>query len=702
MPWKQIRWTTLARPPGWARFLLFLGLVAIGWQMPGWLKPAPFALAAIVFFWLLPALHRGLASGTDLALRGLQISNRWLGRRGHSLWPWVAGLVAVCTLGLAVCKAAPTWAFLATSSLREDETLNVEQYTSRNFARAVSSYDRARNHILYNIINSIVPGGDSTWPPRARALSILSTASGILLLFGYSALRGWLIPGALIASWLFMNQLLLRSLLEARGYGLLFLISTAACIALAEWLRTRREFWLGTLVTLTVAGAYTLPYFLIFGGGILLALFIRSPSRETFRAGALAAACILLLYLPLASSLVRVALGYGKDYADSSTNNFSSLHALDKVIQFVVPHGLSSLGNAWVPGLLAVAILAMVSRKLIPAWQRETVGLVLFGVVATVCFFFLVGSVPMRSATFLAGPLGFLAVSTTGGWLNARPVGAWRGPLATACSVIILALVLLTRLHEPLIPRQDWRNIGLVIERALPADTKVWVDPDYDEVLQWNRPGRPKTAGDELSPRRFLGGNFAAVDAQIHNWAADQRPGWHQLPGGIRFVTFPLLINFQRLFFLPPEQRGIHEVTWNGEPIPYQSVGSQTPDLSLLENSSGNPKNDPLVFSPPPTPPASPRLLRGPGDLLVSMDAPPRGPWCNFLFSPHLPAHGLTSEWEDAQGRWRPLDRPLHVGEFLGLRIPPSATRIRIRVPETKKSFALLEAWLQGQPPASR
>lgn len=697
MSQKRSPWAAVANAPGWLRLAAFAGLVAVGWQLPGWLKPLPFAVALAAFFWILPPLRRGIATGTDAAVRVLHSLHRRIARHRPTLWHGAAVVIAVITLGLGIWKAAPTWGFLATSSLREDETLNVEQYTSRNFARTVSSYDRARNHMLYNVINSVIPGGDSTWPPRARALSILSTAAGIFLIVFYSALRGWFIPAALVAAWLFMNQLLLRSLLEARGYGLLFLIAMASCISLSEWLRTRRDFWLGALVALTVAGAYTLPFYLVFGGGLLLALFVRSPSRQTFSAGVLAAACLALLYLPLAASLARVALDYGRDYAASSTNNFASLAALSEILQFLIPYGLISLGTPWVPGLLALALLAVLSRKWIPSWQRDSIGLTLFATLAVVCFFFFVASVPMRSATFLAAPLAFLAVSPAGGWLSARPLGAWRAPLAAAASLAALALVATTQLHEPLIPRQDWRTIGRVIERALPPATNVWIDPDYNEVLQWNRPGRPESAGGKLSPNRFLKPNFAAVDAQIHDWAANRRPGWNDFPEGIRFVTFPLLRNFQRLFFLPPPDRGIESVTWNDQPVAHQSPGTQLPDLTLLARSGGNHSTDPLVATPPSSTPATPVSLQGPGVLILT-PSPHHAPFCNLLFSPALRTTGSLIEWEDALGRWRPADDILHAGEFLSVPVPPSARRIRIRVPAGSPPFALLEAWMAPAP----
>jgi hypothetical protein len=57
--------------------------------------------------------------------------------------------------------------------------------------------------------------------------------------------------------------------LGARGYGLIFLFAMLSCVAFAEWLRTRRKIWLNFLAVLCVLGTYTLPFYVVFAGGLL-------------------------------------------------------------------------------------------------------------------------------------------------------------------------------------------------------------------------------------------------------------------------------------------------------------------------------------------------------------------------------------------------------------------------------------------------
>ena len=89
------------------------------------------------------------------------------------------------------------------------------------------------------------------------------------------------------------------AVLGARGYGLIFLFAMLSCVAFAEWLRTRRKVWLNLLAVLCVLGTYTLPFYVVFAGGLLLLAFLYRPSRETFLAGLVSLAAILMLYLPI-------------------------------------------------------------------------------------------------------------------------------------------------------------------------------------------------------------------------------------------------------------------------------------------------------------------------------------------------------------------------------------------------------------------
>jgi hypothetical protein len=86
----------------------------------------------------------------------------------------------ICAVGIAavaIWRAWLAWEFMATSSLREDEIVNIANYTSRGFIPSVSTYKLARNHVFYNVLSSALPGAASTVPLRARLVCFLSVIS---------------------------------------------------------------------------------------------------------------------------------------------------------------------------------------------------------------------------------------------------------------------------------------------------------------------------------------------------------------------------------------------------------------------------------------------------------------------------------------------------------------------------------------------
>ena len=177
--------------------------------------------------------------------------------------------------------------------------MSIVKYTSRGFVPAISTYSLARNHIFYNVVSSLIPGADSTLPLRARLISFVSVIGFAWAASRLRARRGWLLPGLACAGLVAVNFFAMDRVLEARGYGLIFLFAMLSCVAFAEWLRTRRKVWLNLMAVLCVLGTYTLPFYVVFAGGLLLLAFLYRPSRETFLAGFFSLAAILMLYLPI-------------------------------------------------------------------------------------------------------------------------------------------------------------------------------------------------------------------------------------------------------------------------------------------------------------------------------------------------------------------------------------------------------------------
>ncbi|HEU4678258.1 MAG TPA: hypothetical protein VFS35_01980, partial [Terrimicrobiaceae bacterium] len=274
---------------------VLLTVLAQHTHVPHWLKGSLWLLTFSVGAWAFLALVRESRGALD------RLVSWWQRRRVLHEGKIRAGgriiglLCAVVIITIALFRAWPVWEFKATSSLREDEIMSVARYTAKGFVPAVSTYNVARNHVFYHIVSSFIPGADSTMPFRARLVSFAAVLGSLLLLVVYAARRGWFVPGLACAGLLAGSLPAMDTLLEARGYGLIFLFAMAGCVAFGEWLREPSKTWLNILAISCVLGAYTLPFYILFGGSLLLLAFFHRPSKETFLAGFLSLAAIALL-----------------------------------------------------------------------------------------------------------------------------------------------------------------------------------------------------------------------------------------------------------------------------------------------------------------------------------------------------------------------------------------------------------------------
>ncbi len=683
--------------------VIFLVLVGVGLQVPGWIKWLPFLGAfgaGIRAFWLLASAMDGFLTWGMGKLEALETRIKKITHPDWGAWRWVLGGCGAVVLALAIWQAWPSWAFLGSSSLREDEILNIEQYTSRGFAKSVSSYSLARNHIFYNVLNSIIPGSSSNWPQRARMLSFLSVGAGLCLLVGYAWRRGWLIPGALFAGLIAGNHYAMKTLLEARGYGMIFFFGVLASVAFAEWARTRSGRWLTVLAVAVVAGTYTLPYFLVFGATLLLLAWFAKPSKQTFGVGLLSAIAILMLYLPLASDVFQVATGYGKDYEGSSTYNFASIESVMRILQFLVSYDLAHFGPPVIVVVLTIVLAFVAAARFAPYWERLTVGAVATGVVGVTAFFLVIEAVPLRTAAFLGGPEAVIGIIVTGSILGARLFRSIKPLLHVGFAVFAVGLLSQLDAGEPLLPRQDWKAIGIFVERAFPEETRLWASKNYGKLIRWNLKGRRPLESGKKDTGAFLEGQLVTIDAEFNTWGEERRPGRGDFPDGVRFVTFPLLINYHRVYFMPPPPTGVISVTAGGVSLPLTVEGLHVPDPGALSRSGGH--GDTLLKKElsTATQPASPPLIPLPTTLIARVDRSAEADACNFLFTRSLENLKITTAWQDVDGRWHNAKNDFRSGEFLSVRIPTGKYQaVRLEILEGKSSdaatpFGLLNIWL--------
>ncbi len=678
--------------------------MAIARQLPGWIKGPGWLLAFLAGFWAFFALVRESRLAADFLVPRLEHGWRRLGewsRRRERTWKAVILVCALAIAGVAIYRAWPVWKFMATTSLREDEIVNIARYTSRGFVPSISTYKLARDHIFYNILSTALPGADSTVPLRARLISFLSVSGALVLLVAYAGSRGWILAGVACAGLIAVNSFTLGVVLEARGYGFIFLCATCGSIAFVEWVRTRSRAWLRVLAVSCVLGTYTLPFYIVFGGVLLLLAFFSRPSKETFLAGFLVLAAIAMLYLPIVGDVFAVFTGYSEKYG-SETARFDFTGGVLHTLQYFVPFELLQFNTLRFVLIVLVLVLYIAFGRFALSSDRLSCAGVAVAIFGFLAFCLFCKAVPIRVTGYLAAPLAVVTLVVTGSALSARALAPVRPFVAIGFSLLALGGLWKTELEKPLIARQNWRDIAVFVERAFPRGTRAWVGGRYGGLLQWNLSSRQMPEQGALDQGALSSGKLLAVEGFFKASDEKMRLRWQDLPGGVRYVTIPLLFNYQRVFFSPPVPRGIASVSVSDRRLAPFIVGRQPYDPFSLSRSAGH--GDVLYpghgVETNPSPgggreesEARPQEISLPAVLTAELEPGATAGTCNFLFSQSLDDKSVSAEVQDSRGVWRAAPNVFVLGEVASIAMAENDCKaVRVRLGQDPSALGLIRA----------
>ncbi len=457
--------------------------------------------------------------------------------------------VELATAVVLVLATAPGILSVASAMSRDslitDEITSVRRYSGRGPLETMTRYPRANNHVFFNLINSVLPGAGSFDPLRARIVSFAAAAVFLILPLALFWPRRHYAAGALLFAWLGANHDLIAFHLQGRGYGLLALIAFFSAALFMKF----RAAQLGTVALLGVSaviGTYTLPFYLLFGGWLLIMLYLERPSVALFLAGVWALMAVVLLYLPLAGDFLKTAGSYTEDYG-FSLNNLASLNRA--IGQFwPIPPKVSPLAEAAL-ALTAFFLIAGMAG-LHPRTRRRALALG-SAVAAFFAFAFFYDTVPERVVAFLVAPTA-LAFTLMGvdlfGSGRLRPAGLVAAPLA--CLAGVLAVLSLPDPSKEL-PDENWQELGQCIQLLFSQETFVWTDR-YDNNVAAYLPETYRVEEGGETPVAELTAGRAVVHDSGHNATSRVRtldPA--VFPIGTQRIVFPLKGGQSVLYWLP-------------------------------------------------------------------------------------------------------------------------------------------------------
>lgn len=405
---------------------------------------------------------------------------------------FAALVVALCALAhLALATYA-----LTTTSLTTDEFGTIFSYSARGPWHVMTDYDAPKNHIFFNLLNSVTPGRESIAPARARLYSVLATLGIVVVMAVYGSRTGrWLEAAAWMAAWAATTSALEMGLL-ARGYGLLALAAAFSCLAAERFFTTRDGRWLIALAVTTVLGTYTVPGYLFFGAPLLLAVWALDRTRRSFFAGVGAALGILLLYSPVLFAVLGSGSGYGAKYE-------SDFQRWGDIIRAVRVYGLPGSNTFHTLWILAAGLPFLVAS---PTPINRALRVVAFATFAAFGILLALKTPPLRMAAFIMVPLAFCVVGGAGEILRRCP---WRG-VATAFGIALALWLALFPARQAAafryVPLENWSDAAALIDAAFPVDVAVDYGRNGKYLRHYLAPERVvrKDAAADLATSRVL------------------------------------------------------------------------------------------------------------------------------------------------------------------------------------------------------
>ncbi len=462
-----------------------------------------------------------------------------------ALWPKIEIALAVVLLSLSLIHTGQIMGAMASTSLETDEFGTVLGYSSRGPVHVATHYRAPKNHILFNLANSLLPGRASLVPARARMLSILAVMAAAMALIGYGLYRRRLIESAFVLTlWTFAPQMLPLEM-QARGYGFLGLAALVASIATIEYFRTDRRGWLIALAVAATLGTYTVPTFLFFAGPLMLLVWVARRSRETFIAGAAVCAAMLLLYAPVAGQVA----GAFREFHAAGEMDFARVDGVFRSIKF---HLFSS--DDWQTFALFLG-LVIAPFAILRRGDRESAGMAVTmgGVLAFLVIVLALRTPPIRTSAFVMVPLAIAGVFSLGELIRQMPLALWAAAFGVAGCLLTARVAPEIRAFR-FTPDEDWLVAGKAVDATFPPSMKVDFKR-YAKYLQhtMSDAGSREAAFDEDAYRR---GALVVADAG-NKWAEGRRFTRPVDEAGNAAITIPGGTRDIVLNFRPPLDRGL-------------------------------------------------------------------------------------------------------------------------------------------------
>ena len=353
---------------------------------------------------------------------------------------------------------------MATTSLWVDEIYTIQHWSSNGPLFTVTHYN-SNNHIFFNLLNSVTPGQDRFNPIRARFWSAVFVTLAFLIIIVSQAAGRQVFEGS-FQSFLFLANLSnLDLILQARGYGLLAFAALLCVILTWDYFRRPSLVPLVGMALTVWLGAWSVPTFLFFGGGLFVVLVIYTRDWRWLASGAFALMLIGLVYWPVLGTALQEARSYAALYG----KQFGSWAVIGDIFSDYLCFGVS----AWMTFLAVTLVMVLfLSGNIKKPAERASLCLGLAILLTfTVCL--KMETTPKRAMAFTVIPFAFIATTLLARFL--RSIASRRLRLGIMFGITITALVFAGHVQKTFrfLPLEAWLETARTIERHFPKGTEV-------------------------------------------------------------------------------------------------------------------------------------------------------------------------------------------------------------------------------------
>ncbi len=506
-------------------------------------------------------------------------------------------LVVLIAVSLLIVRAGQLMWVTAQHSLWGDEIVSVEKFSGQGLATCLSDYSIPNNHVLFNAINSVLPGAGSFSPLRARAVSFVAVTLGLLVAIIVMVRRkAWLVLLSFVIAYVGDDRLLSVHL-GARGYGMLACAAVMVCLLIWKYLENDKSRWaLVALAVSVLVGAMTVPTFLFFGGSVLLALFCLRPSRWHFFTGL----TVFVLAAGYWGWMYISNHGLGAAPAGFFEGEFHELSAPLKLAELFTLEG-------WPALLRYLAIgFALIAPWLIPAkTSRRTVALCLWlGILGSLTICLVMERPLMHTVAHLLIAAAFL-IGFGLEALSQRWESSWRA--ASMALVLIMAVAVgatALRPRDPLQlwPTESWRELAVLIDAVTATDEiDVWAPYRSQNLEKYMAPGRESDLA--FDDEAFRTGHQIVVKSGINKYADETVPSSIIAAADMKLAVRQKAGGYQMILWNPPVEQRLKIV--EAKPKTGTSSGKtlvldlELPQLPLVGRTLYVYADGPIMHKPP-------------------------------------------------------------------------------------------------------